>query len=419
MSQGSFGVVKLDSKATADSYKMADGSATPGTVHQGRSGSGASSSSKNDAPYPGLGPSIAEREAKDKAERVVDKVSHQVDRAEKELLEEDHKEDNKEKADQEQSRQQQRRGEPRQQAQPIRAPPVDVSEPAGFTHVAATPTSSPIFSSPMGSSPMPTPANSPVGATVPPTPANSPNYAPGSGYMQELPLHPHVQSLMALPPAALSTASSSPLSNEGPRAPHTSPVDGNEQEAQQAAMLRASSSSLSGSGATVSSRLAGLVSNFNLPPELPSQDEDLSADTHLARAEAEAAVGRAALARKAIDAQLVAMVQPEEDEDMPQVQQDTSSETHAAAPAAATSNASSAATGTTPATGALSEQPHDAILTHPHVAAIVGNGVLDAHERVLGPGDPTIEDSLALHAARVLDAELAAKKAAKGKPTPA
>jgi hypothetical protein len=150
--------------------------------------------------------------------------------------------------------------------------------------------------------------------------------------------------------------------------------------------------------------------------------------THLSLAEAEAAVGRAALARCAIDAALVERVQPnleEEDAEEDNNDRTNSSELSSAAstadpsePMPAMNGTIEAATAAVPPVAAAAAQQRKAdaesisdLLAHnPPAAALVGNGIMAAHKAVLAD-TPTVEDSLAIHAARVLDAELAAKRA--------
>jgi len=371
--------VQVDSKATAGSFQMIDGSAIPGAEPEG------SAPSTKHEPCLGRGPSIDQRTAIDEMDKLAEQMAQQVGHAEKELSQETQQGDVHET--QQRSHQQRRTGEPKQRAQRIKAQSTPASvatfEAGSF---AAASAAVPGFSSPL-SSPLASPVHSPLSATLPPTPANSPSND------------------AATTASSVSTSHSSTASDAGTDLTSRT-TNGSH--------LRASSFASLGSP----------------PPVSPSV---VLESTHLSLAEAEAAVGRAALARRAIDAALVERVQPnleEEEEEnnedgrtnsseqfpaastadpnepTPAMNESDAAATVAASPAAATA----AAAPQREAAPAAIEAIADLLAHNPLASALVGNGVVDAHKAVLAH-TPTVEDSLAVHAARVLDAELAAKRA--------
>jgi hypothetical protein len=333
-------------------------------------------------------------------DKLAEQMAQQVGHAEKELSQETQQGNVHEKR--QRSHRQRRTGEPKQRAQRIEAQSTHSA--ASFTSVeagsfAAAAAAVPAFSSPL-SSPVASPVHSPLSATLPPTPANSPANSPSDD---------------AATAVFSSPVQSSPHNDEVVLTPHSSPVsdDGTDKVACSQTQRR---------------RRASCFASLGSPP--PVSPSVVLESTHLSLAEAEAAVGRAALARRAIDAALVERVQPnlEEEEDendedgqtnsselfstpstadlsepMPAMNESDAGVTAAVSPVAATAAAAQQRE-------ADAESISDFLSHTPPASALVGNGVVDAHKDVLAD-TPTVEDSLAIHAARVLDAELAAKRA--------
>jgi hypothetical protein len=371
---------------------MSDGSAIPGAEAEG------SGPSIKREPCPGLGPSIDQRAAIDEMDKLAEQMAQQVGHAEKELSQETQQGNVDDKR--QRSHRQRRTGEPKQRAQRIEAQSTHSA--AAFAtfeagSFAAASAAVPGFSSPL-SSPVASPVHSPLSATLPPTPANSPANSSSND---------------AATAASSSSDQSSPHNEEVVQTPHSSPVsdDGTAGVA---------------SGQTQRRRRASSFASLGSPP--PVSPSVVLESTHLSLAEAEAAVGRAALARCAIDAALVERVQPnleEEDAEEDNNDRTNSSELSSAAstadpsePMPAMNGTIEAATAAVPPVAAAAAQQRKAdaesisdLLAHnPPAAALVGNGIMAAHKAVLAD-TPTVEDSLAIHAARVLDAELAAKRA--------